>query len=215
MELTFSEPISLPIIPEGRLLYHLDLNPEDFPGEEWDDIPVLGGVYQVSNMGRLKSLRFANHRILRQHLDEHRAVFGIVNYQGKITNLTMSKLVGEVFVRPVEDNERFFHKNYISWDNRADNLIPLTHQAGFEHRMNGTEYTVKDTPFASVQERFQAGIKRVYYRIDIPDCPELTYTELKPIMGHKETGNMVARLKHIDDGTKRKDYPWYYKDILV
>ena len=40
-----------------KKLYKQNFSLEDIPGEQWEDLPLLDGAYQLSNYGRVKSLR--------------------------------------------------------------------------------------------------------------------------------------------------------------
>lgn len=93
--------------------------------EEWRDIKGYEGLYQVSNLGRVKSLGFdKNHkgRILKPytHKDGYKRVF-LVNKNGK-KYFTVHRIVGMAFVEGYAEGLCINHKNEIKTDNRADNL---------------------------------------------------------------------------------------------
>ena len=101
--------------------------------EIWKDIPNYEGLYQVSNLGRVKSLN-------RKVVDKN----GVVNnYKGKILNPSNNKsgrpslrlcketkqkrymvsfLVALTFIGPRPDNYDVCHKNGNNQDNRLENL---------------------------------------------------------------------------------------------
>lgn len=69
-------------------------------GEIWINIPDYDGLYQVSNLGRVKSfskVRGENEKILKQYLNKHGYYFVRLHKDGKTKNKTTHRLVWESF----------------------------------------------------------------------------------------------------------------------
>jgi len=110
--------------------------------EEWRDIPDYVGMYQISTLGRLKSLeRFRFHkkrgkeliklRILKQtRFSKSRLFVGL--WKDKVKKLkSISLIMGEVFFNHKYDHskqEMVDHKNNNPLDNRLENLQIITHR---------------------------------------------------------------------------------------
>ena len=97
--------------------------------EIWKDIPNYEGLYQVSNLGNVKSLKFGSQRILKYGINSG-GYCVVVLCKNKTKTLYVHKLVAEVFL-----NEKCFgrefvvnHKNFIRNDNRLDNLEIVTNR---------------------------------------------------------------------------------------
>lgn len=90
---------------------------EDFEGEEWKRIGNLN--YEVSNYGRIKNLTTKKLKKLKHN----RFGLQVLLWQNsKSYTITLSRLVAEMFIRHLEENERAIHINGNSKDNYYKNL---------------------------------------------------------------------------------------------
>ena len=119
------------------------LSLEDFDGEIWKDIPDYEGYYQVSNMGRIKSLdryiTYQRPRDCRPRTDFWKGTILKASWygsylichlkkHGKSKAVKFHRVVCSVF-HPNPDNlPEVNHINEIKTDNRADNLEWCTRQ---------------------------------------------------------------------------------------
>jgi len=102
--------------------------------EIWKDIPNYEGIYQVSNLGNVKSLSRENYsgkgmkiskeRILKQHLD-NRYYYQVKLYKDKkLKTFKVHKLVAMAFLNHTPCGYKLVvdHINDNSLDNRIENL---------------------------------------------------------------------------------------------
>lgn len=65
--------------------------------EIWKDISGYEGLYQVSNQGRVKSIRYGNERILKPRKDKDGCIYVSLFKNGEINQYLVHRLVGRVF----------------------------------------------------------------------------------------------------------------------
>ena len=112
--------------------------------EEFRDIPSYEGIYQVSDLGRVKSLKFNKERILRggQGSGGYLTV-GLIK-DGKQKTRRVHKLVAEAFLNHTPCGYKLIvnHKNFIRHDNRAENLELDTarNNTNKKHLKSSSEY---------------------------------------------------------------------------
>ena len=130
-----------------------NLSLEDMEGEIWKDIEGYEGLYQVSNMGRVKSLermcksrwgkteyyRTVHSKILSQTPYTNGYLMIELSKNGKVKKFLAHRLVAMNFIENTENKPTVDHKNTIVTDNRVENLRWFTH----EQQMRENEATKK------------------------------------------------------------------------
>ena len=116
-----------------------NLSLEDMEGEIWKDIEGYEGLYQVSNMGRVKSLgrkvknislkrgyRETKDKILKQYIDRYGYLKVVLTKETQRSYFTAHRLVALAFIDNPLNKPSVDHKNTIRTDNRVENLRWLT-----------------------------------------------------------------------------------------
>ena len=105
--------------------------------EIWKDIPNYEGIYQVSNLGRVKSLeRFrkgkndslasVKEKIFKPQID-HRGYYRVELWKQSIgKRYKVHRLVWEAFNGSIPEGLQVNHINEIKTDNRLENLNLMT-----------------------------------------------------------------------------------------
>ena len=93
---------------------------ESNPGEEWRDVVGYEGLYNVSNQGRLFSVRFGRVMSLVRNRYGHQCA--ALCKCGRRRQRFIHRLVLEAFVGPCPPGMECRHMNGVSDDNRAENL---------------------------------------------------------------------------------------------
>jgi len=121
------------------MLPYQNLSLEDMPGEVWKDVPGYEGLYQVSNLGRAKSIshlavaragktRCTKTRILKQPLPAGRKYLSFVASNGeKQERKYTHKVVSSLFIPNPQNKPCVDHINTNTLDNRVDNLRWVTY----------------------------------------------------------------------------------------
>ena len=103
--------------------------------EEWKDILGFEGIYQASNLGRVKSLERLNARgyrvkekILKPQINR-RGYYQVGLYKQSIgKNYKVHRLVYEAFNGQIPEGLQVNHINEVKTDNRLENLNLMTHK---------------------------------------------------------------------------------------
>lgn len=128
----------------------------DLPGEVWVDAIDLDGYYEVSNLGRIKSLgrwvnttggqRWKKEIIRKQFLNKNGSLCCRLNLHGRPIDLNLPALFYFSFNPDESKNSRkdvIMHQNKIKWDNRLENLIltscSKSHARGYKLGVNGKQ----------------------------------------------------------------------------
>ena len=107
--------------------------------EEWKDIKGYEGKYQVSNLGRVRSIPRSGKHCTRKEakimfLSDRKGYKAITLYKsGKRKTISVHKLVAEAFVPNTKSKPVINHVNGDRADNRAENLEWVTQSENVQH----------------------------------------------------------------------------------
>lgn len=105
--------------------------------EIWIDIKEFEGKYQVSNLGRVKSLKDSSgkHRelILKGRSEGHGYLKVDLSKGGKCKSMRIHRLVAEAFIPKPKNKTDVNHINGIKTDNRLENLEWVTRSENLKH----------------------------------------------------------------------------------
>lgn len=99
--------------------------------ETWKDISGYEGLYQISNVGRVRSL--ITGKILKE-LNSTAGYLQVVLYKNRISKrMLIHRLVAESFIHTPEKKRTVNHKNGDKHDNSVNNLEWATHKENMRH----------------------------------------------------------------------------------
>ena len=103
-----------------------NLSLENLPNEEWRDVVGYEGLYQVSNLGRVKSLP-RKHQLQTIIVSQHPTGNGYLTVtftkDRKRKNFRTHKLVASAFLDEVEDANEINHIDENKFNNCVENLM--------------------------------------------------------------------------------------------
>lgn len=90
--------------------------------EEWRDIEGYEGLYQVSNLGRVRSLKFGKERVFGNSANNRGYIMCALRKNKVRKTHEVHVLVAEAFIPNPNNYTVVHHKNHNPKDNRVENL---------------------------------------------------------------------------------------------
>jgi len=125
--------------------------------EEWRPIPGHEGRYEVSSLGRVRSLRYKRQtaRVEPLRLSVNRGGYQIVslNIAGRDKTFHVHRLVATVFHGPCPAGFQAAHLDNVRTNNVPGNLRWVTAKENHSHKIaHGTQQIGEKNPFAKLTE---------------------------------------------------------------
>lgn len=113
--------------------------------EIWKDIKGYEGLYQISNLGRVKSLKRIVENNNRKYFTKERILkpiqigsyYGVqLSVHGKSKKFYLHRLVCSTFIENIENKKCVNHKDGNKHNNKLENLEWCTHSENNHHSFN-------------------------------------------------------------------------------
>ena len=169
--------------------------------EIWKDIRDYEGLYQISNIGNVKSLNYkqtGREKILKPSVDKDGYLFVCLCKNRKVKPFKVHRLVAQAFISNPNNYPQVNHKNEIKDDNRLENL-----------EWCDAKYNVN---YGTIKERTAEKLSKPVLKIDpisneiVAEFPSIKEVERQ--LGYKQ-GNISKCCK----GNRNTcgGYKWRYK----
>jgi hypothetical protein len=166
--------------------------------EQWK--PVIGFPdYMISNLGRVKSLKFGKDKILKPYsTNSGYLVVGLMK-DGKRYQLYIHRLVLEAFVGKPSDGMECNHRNGVKTDNRLENLEYVTHSENVKHAIKTglIETKLSENQVLEILNMLDAGMtqQKIAERFNIS----------QPAVSQIKNGKLWSHLTEIEPNSENPD----------
>ena len=133
--------------------------------EIFKDVPNYEGLYQVSNLGNVKSLKYSKHRILKPNKSKRGNGYLFVGLfkDKKQKKIYIHQLVAMAFLNHKANGYELVvnHKDFNSLNNNLNNLEIITQRKNTSKRNTSIKYTSKYTG-VSWHKNTQKWVAQIY-----------------------------------------------------
>ena len=103
--------------------------------EEWRDIEGYEGIYQISNEGRVKSLKYNKAKILKYGINRNGYKYVVLSKDNTPKLKKVYRLVAEAFIPNIDNKPCIDHCNTIRTDDRVCNLRWCTYKENMNNEI--------------------------------------------------------------------------------
>ena len=179
--------------------------------EIWKDIPTYEGIYQASNLGKIKSLeRIAIKKYRGNRVVKERIMLGTINEDGYLkvhfknnnrnNSYFIHRLIAQTFIDNPYNKEQINHKDGNKLNNKVDNLEWVTNLENQQHAWRNRLKYYKG----------QNDIKVLQFNMDNKFIKE--YKSITD--AHKQCGISLGNICNCCKGKRSSagGYKWRYKN---
>lgn len=171
---------------------------ENFDNEQWRDIAGYEGMYQVSDLGRVRSKHSGEWKVLRCGTLPKGYLMVNLHQDGKRKCVTVHRLVANAFIPNSDETKtQINHKNEVKTDNRVENLEWCT--ASYNQTYNDLNLRKKNGKRRKIAKLYDPNLsipKNIeIFKANGFECDEKTVRNFRKDIGL--TNNKRDKLKHL------------------
>ena len=158
----------------------------ELANEQWRDVEGYDGMYQVSDLGRVRSLKFGKVRVLRPGKHRQGYLQVALCQDGKQKKVYVHRLVAQAFIENDDESKTDInHINEIKSDNRVSNLEYCT--ASYNNAYNDLYWKRKGSVRSKIAKLYNPDLSIAYnleiFKSNGIECSERTVRKLRNDIG--------------------------------
>lgn len=186
--------------------------------EIWKDVVGYEGYYEVSSLGRVRSVdRYVNTGIRYNDIKLHRGRMLKLNLKrmgyltadlckgNRVKTLFVHRLVASAFIPSVEGKNYVNHKNLNKLDNRVENLEWVTPKENSHHAaLNGVMY-------GGLRKKIRCSETGMTF---LSSYKAAEWLNKNKFQFSKNIDNMAKTIRACCCGTRKSAYGYHWKDVI-
>ena len=154
----------------------------ELTNERWKDIDGYDGAYQVSDLGRVRSLKYGKVRVLRPSKNDNGYLKTVLFKDGDRKQSYVHRLVAQAFIENDDETKIYInHRDECKQNNRVSNLEYCTPQ--YNTNYNDVQFRKKNSVRRKIEKLYRQNLSyKENYRIfkeNGIECCEETVRQLR------------------------------------
>lgn len=174
----------------------------ELKNEKWKDIEGYDGVYQVSDLGRVRSLKFGKTRVLRAQKNNNGYLIVGLFKDGKRKGITVHRLVANAFIPNNDENKtQINHRNEDKTENKVSNLEWCSAQYNVTY--NDLQFRKKNSKRRKIEKLYDPNLSIneniKVFRANGIECCRDTIWKIRKDLGLIESQPVRSKIKKLYD----------------